>query len=144
MFSNYVVLYDMSKNVDVITKKSNENLVPIIKSIRNRENNRISKLTKIFGFANWWFVKNVSGKDKNYTISSACTGCGICKEVCPVKNIEMTGNKPKFNHKCEQCLACMHYCPQRAINYKNATQNRGRYNHPDISYKELAECNNRV
>ena len=144
MFSNYVVLYEMSKNVDEITKKSNENLVPIIKSIKNKENNRISKLSRIFGIANWWFVKNVPDKDKNYTVSDACTGCGICKEVCPVKNIEMAGSKPEFKHNCEQCLACIHYCPQKAINYKNKTQNGGRYNHPDISYRELAECNNRV
>ena len=139
MFANYVINYDMKKDVDRITQKSNENLIPIINSIKSRENNSVSKITKILGFVNLWFVKTVSDKDKNFTVSNACTGCGICKEVCPVKNIELINNKPGFNHNCEQCLACVHYCPPKAINYKNKTQNRGRYNHPDISYKELAE-----
>jgi len=40
-------MYNMKSNVDEITKESNEILVPVINSIKNRENKRISKLTKI-------------------------------------------------------------------------------------------------
>lgn len=142
MFSNYVVMYDMKKNVSEITKESNEKLVSIINYIKNRKNNKISKLFKVFGFVNKRFVKNVSGMDKNYSVNDNCTSCGICKEVCPVKNIEIINNKPEFKHNCEQCLACIQYCPQKAINYKNATQNRRRYTHPEINYKELVKYNN--
>lgn len=141
MFSNYVVMYEMSEKTDEITKHSDEALVPLIASIKNRENNRISKSTQILGFLNSWFIKKVSVMDKHFTVNNDCTGCGICKEVCPVKNITMQNNRPRYNHNCEQCVACIQFCPQKAINYRDQTQNRRRYTHPEISYKELAENN---
>ncbi|MDR0301544.1 MAG: EFR1 family ferrodoxin [Treponema sp.] len=140
MFSNYVLMYDMSKKIEKITNKSNKKLVPIINSIKNRTKNKANRLMKVFSFINKDFIKKVSDMDKDYTVNNNCNGCGICKELCPVKNIEMT-NRPQFNHNCENCIACLQFCPQRAINYKNATQNRGRYTHPEISWKELSERN---
>ena len=142
MFSNYVNMYNMKKNVMEITKKSDEELIPIIDSIKARKNNKINSITKILGFLNKGFVKKVPTMDKHYSISSNCTTCGICKDVCPVQNIEMLDNMPKFKNSCEQCVACIQYCPQKAINYKNATQNRRRYTNPDIDYKELMARNN--
>jgi ferredoxin len=144
MFSNYVVMYDMSKKVDEITKKSNGQLVPIIDAIKMRKNNTINKLTKIFNFINKDFIKKAAYMDKDFTINDNCTGCGICEEVCPVKNIEMINNKPRYNHRCEQCVACIQFCPRKAINYKNVTQNRGRYTNPEINYKELSGGNKDV
>jgi ferredoxin/flavodoxin len=141
MFSNYVIMYDMSENINEITQKSNEKLIPIINSIKLRKNNRVNKLTKIFEFINKDFIKKVSGMDKDYTVNDNCTGCAICEKVCPVKNIEMVNNKPQYKHNCEQCLACIQFCPQKAINYKDATQNRRRYTHPEINYMELFEYN---
>jgi ferredoxin len=141
MFSNYVILYDMKKEVDKITEKSNKDLVPIINSIKNSEKNKVNRLMKIFSFVNKDFIKKLPAMDKDYTVNNDCNGCGICKEVCPVKNIEIINNRPQFNHNCENCLACIQFCPQQAINYKNVTQNRGRYTNPEISYKELSAMN---
>ncbi|MDR0287193.1 MAG: EFR1 family ferrodoxin [Clostridiales bacterium] len=141
MFSNYVLLYDMSKRIEKITNKSNKKLVQIKKKKKNKKKNRVNRLMKIFSFINKDFIKKVSTMDKDYGVDNNCTGCGICKEVCPVKNIEIVNNRPQFNHHCENCIACLQYCPQRAINYKNVTQNRGRYTNPEISYKELSERN---
>jgi MinD superfamily P-loop ATPase len=87
-------------------------------------------------------MNSVFIQDKNYNINNNCIGCKICKEVCPVNNIEMINNKPEFQHHCEQCMACIQYCPQKAINYKEITQKRRRYTNPEINYKELAERNN--
>ena len=137
MFSNYVVMYDMSKQIDEITQKSNKKLVPIINSIKNRENNKINTFSKIIGSLTKGLIKEMSDMDKNYTVNDNCTSCSICKEVCPVKNIEIINKKPQFKHKCEQCMACIQFCPQKAINYQNVTQNRGRYTNPEIDYKEL-------
>jgi ferredoxin/flavodoxin len=141
MFSNYVVIYDMSRKVDEITKRSDEKLVPIIESIKKRKTNSIHKLTKLFSFINKDFVKKVAAMDADFTVNDSCTGCGICQEVCPAKNIELINHRPRYNHRCEQCVACIQFCPQRAINYKNVTQSRGRYTNPDISYRELAGHN---
>jgi ferredoxin len=143
MFANYVVAYDMSEKIDRITKKSNKKLVPIIDSIKMRKNNNINKLTKIFESMNKKFVEKVPSMDKDFTVNNNCIGCGICKKVCPVKNIEMVNNKPQYKHHCEQCVACIQFCPKKAINYKNITQNRRRYTNPEINYKELSEYNNK-
>jgi ferredoxin/flavodoxin len=141
MFSNYVVIYDMSKKVDEIAKESNEKLVPIINLIKMRKNNSINKLTKVFNFINKGFRQKVADMDRDFTVNDNCTGCGICRKVCPARNIEMINNKPRYNHHCEQCVACIQFCPQRAINYKNVTQSRGRYTNPEIDYRELSEYN---
>jgi len=143
MFANYVVAYDMSANIDKITKKSNEKLTSIINSIKKRRRNKINKLTRIFKSMNEKFIKEVPTMDKDFTISGNCTGCGICGKICPVKNIEMANNRPEYKHHCEQCVACIQFCPQKAINYKNLTQNRKRYTNPEISFKELIEYNNK-
>ena len=142
MFSNYVIMSDMKKNVNEITEKSNAALVPIVDSIKSRQNKSTNKLTKIFHFFNKMFINNVSNMDKHYNVNDACTACSICVKVCPVKNIELLNNRPKFNNKCEQCVACIQYCPVKAINYKNLTQKRGRYTNPKISFKTLSEFNN--
>jgi ferredoxin len=141
MFANYVVMYDMSKNIDEITKRSNEKMLPIINAIKERKNRNANRLTKIFAPINKSFVDKVAVMDKDYSVNEKCISCGICKEVCPVENIEMINRKPQFLHHCENCLACLHYCPQKAINYKDKTQNRRRYSHPEISYKELSASN---
>jgi len=142
MFSNYVVMYEMKKKIEKITKDSNDKLVPVIDAVKNRKTNKINSMTRILNFLNKWFVKNVSTMDRFYTINDSCTGCSICKDICPVRNIEMQENKPVYKHNCEQCVACIQYCPQKAINYKDSTQKRRRYTHPEISYKELIKYNN--
>lgn len=36
-------------------------------------------------------------------------------------------------------MACIQYCPNKALNYKNVTQKRKRYHHPEITAKELSK-----
>jgi len=144
MFANYVVAYDMSVKVEKITKKSNEKLTTIINSIKKRDCNNINKLTGIFKSMNEKFIKEVSNMDKDFNVNNNCIGCSICEIICPVKNIEMVNSRPQYKHHCEQCIACIQFCPQKAINYKNLTQNRRRYTYPEISYKELSEYNNKM
>jgi hypothetical protein len=57
MFSNYVIIYDMSEKISEITEKSNEKLIPIINTIKIKESNNISKLTRIFKSINTNFIK---------------------------------------------------------------------------------------
>jgi ferredoxin len=141
MFSNYVVIYDMSEKINEITEKSNKKLVPIIDSIKMKKSNSVNKLTRVFKFINTDFLRKVSTMDKDFKVNDNCTGCGICEKVCPVTNIEMADNKPHYKHHCEQCVACIQFCPQKAINYKDVTQNRRRYTNPEINYNELYEYN---
>jgi ferredoxin len=143
MFANYIVAYNMSDKINEITEKSNKNIIPIVNAIKNKENNIIRKSNKLFTIVYNKNIDNFRDMDRDYIVDNNCTGCEICRMVCPVKNIEIINKMPNFRHNCEQCVACIQYCPQKAINYKNLTQNRSRYTNPEISYKELSEMNNK-
>jgi ferredoxin len=141
IFSNYIISFTMPGRFIKLLEKSDRRLIPIIESIKNKKMNSIGKINKKF---NQFYEKSIDTfkyEDKNYTVDGNCIGCGICKEVCPVNNIEIIANKPEFKHTCEQCMACIQYCPQKAINYKDKTQGKLRYTHPQINYKELSERN---
>lgn len=56
--------------------------------------------------------------DQPFIVSDTCISCGLCSQVCPCGNIVMENEKPSFQHHCTQCMACLSYCPKRAIGYK--------------------------
>jgi len=81
--------------------------------------------------------KYIPTMDASFTVSSSCNGCAICSKVCPVHNIIMTDDKPSWNHHCEQCLACLQWCPQMAIEYGKKSVGKKHYHHPDITVQEM-------
>ena len=76
--------------------------------------------------------------DKNYTVSDSCVKCGLCAKICPVGNIALEVGKPQFLHKCEQCMACIQWCPQRSINTPKTIKRR-RYTNPSIKAEDLMQ-----
>ena len=83
--------------------------------------------------------RSVHKMDKKFWVDDKCNGCGICLNVCPATNIEMTNQKPSWLHRCEQCLACLQWCPQEAIQYGEKTVKYPRYHHPEVDLKDLLE-----
>lgn len=85
------------------------------------------------------FARNVHSLDEKFTISDACTSCGVCASVCPVGNIEIREGRPVYLHKCELCCGCLNYCPVQAIDLKMmfGTRGRGRYHHPAVSVPDM-------
>lgn len=75
--------------------------------------------------------------DKDFWANDLCNGCGICIKVCPVSNIEISGGKPKWLHRCEQCFACLHMCPTEAVQCGKNTAGRKRYRHPDLKLSDF-------
>lgn len=137
MASNYVVLYKMQDNSEQINEESNKKLLSITYEIKNKTNKLEISNNFLFSLTNSLLNKSFKQKDKGFNVSDACINCGICMKVCPMKNINMDNKKPKFNHNCSQCMACIQWCPKQAINYKDITQDRGRYHNPDIKWEEL-------
>ena len=68
---------------------------------------------------------------------SKCNGCGICKRICLNNNISIVDKKPHWDNRCIDCFSCIHFCFQKAIQYKKKTIYKERYHHPDISYKDI-------
>jgi len=81
--------------------------------------------------------RQVPQMDKKFWADDKCNSCGICSKVCPAANIEMIKGKPAWLHCCEQCLACLQWCPQEAIQYGEKTVRYQRYHHPEIILKDM-------
>ena len=145
MFSNYVISYDMRDTIVEETKQSEIDFEPILHDIINRKTNKVARLEPLQEIAYRSLIGFVPEMDKFYSVTDDCNKCGICEKVCPVDNIEINEvGHPNFKHHCEQCVACIQFCPKKAINYKDRTQNRKRYTNPAIKYKDLAELNGKM
>jgi ferredoxin len=65
-----------------------------------------------------------------------CVSCGECARICPRGNIRV-GDSVSWGRDCENCLACFHWCPKRAIQIDSYTEGSLRYHHPKITAQEL-------
>jgi len=52
----------------------------------------------------------------------------------------LENGKPEWQRHCEHCVACISWCPEKAINYGNKTQDRRRYRNPLVTVEEF--CGN--
>jgi len=82
--------------------------------------------------------------DRLFSADEKCNGCGICAKVCPAGDIELREERPVWQGRCEQCYACLQWCPQEAIQGNKKTPGRRRYHHPDVTLKDIIESNNRT
>ena len=65
--------------------------------------------------------------DRKFRVSDSCIGCGICAKNCPLQNITIENDRPKWNGHCTNCMSCYHRCPKNAINFGKATLGKGQY-----------------
>lgn len=93
------------------------------------------------GFLHKVITKTFQDADKHFWPDINCTGCGVCAKVCPVKNIDIIDRKPVWQHKCEQCVACINLCPKQAIQYSKTTVGRARYRNPFVEPNDLKRNN---
>ncbi len=82
-------------------------------------------------------TSTLSQADNKFWITPNCNGCGICKNVCPADNVDMSKGHPEWLHRCQQCLACIHTCPAKAIEFGKTTIGRERYLNPLVTVKDL-------
>jgi ferredoxin len=95
---------------------------------------------KVAGFKgdkNIPFQESLQLMDYGFKSDEKCNNCGICSKICPVKNIIMDNGSPVWQHNCEQCFACLQWCPEEAIQFREGTSQGKRYHHPDIKLTDI-------
>lgn len=140
MCSNWILMHNMSENIKEITERSNKEALSVIKAIKDKQQNRTFPFIAVLYLYHKILIGRANQADKGFHVNSNCISCSLCVKVCPVNNIIMEEGQPIYQHRCEQCMACIQRCPKQAINYKNRTQNRRRYYHPAISNTVLIEA----
>jgi len=138
MPSNFIIGYDITS--EAVQKEFFENAINQVEKITNilKENGENFQNEKnISERMNKKFREKVYASDKSFYAEDNCTGCGICEDVCPVNNIVLTESLPQWQHKCQQCLACINFCPEKAIQFGNKSLETGRYHHPEITVQDI-------
>lgn len=142
MPNNYIVMGNVdSKEVEEKKLKEAEIALENINKIIEERRKGIFLITKgpvpflLTSVIHPLFMKGALHTEKFYA-NDKCTSCGICEKVCSLKNIKVSG-KPQWGKHCTQCLACIHYCPTKAVQYGKGTEKKGRYKNPKISLQEM-------
>ncbi len=68
-----------------------------------------------------------AAKDESFYATDSCIGCGECAKECPLSNITMEANKPKWNGNCTHCMCCIGICKYEAVVYKGKSEGRKAY-----------------
>lgn len=142
MPNNYIIMGDVdSKEVENEKLNAAEDMLKKINSIIAERKKWVFELVKgpipalLTSVIHPLFMK-YAGNTRKFYADHKCTGCGICERVCSLKNIKVI-DKPQWGKNCTQCLACLHYCPSKAIQYGKSTEKKGRYRNPNVSLGEM-------
>ncbi len=140
--ANYVAEYEPFPSPAKQLPKSAQELKRIVAEIAARSVNKTPKKTlrkEILRMIEKPFVRALPQKDRYFHVSSDCISCGLCAKICIAHNIKMENGVPVFKHECAQCMGCIAYCPKGAINYRDKTQKRTKYHHPNITGTQISK-----
>lgn len=127
------------KKIETATKKVGQ----VVQDIQNGKKLKsrhvwLFETLIITPFALLWTKYKLVAKD--FYTTDGCVGCRICEKVCPLNNIQMTDQRPKWGDNCTHCMACIAKCPKKAIEFGNKTQGKQRYLLKDyVSAKEYSQ-----
>ena len=91
----------------------------------------------IKGMRNMFRHKIIFKVPQKFWVTDACNHCVLCTRICPENNIHVDSASVIWGKHCQMCLACIHWCPKRAIQNGEGTIQRKRYHHPDISIDDM-------
>jgi ferredoxin/flavodoxin len=137
MPDNYIILFDLMTPPDkaaLLFEAAKESIEGIAAEVLSAKpippRSGLGRWIKTAAF--YPIYKNGRNTRKFYVLVD-CNGCGLCEKLCPCSMIEMQSRRPVWKvDKCTQCLACLHRCPKRAIQYGRKTLSRGRYVNPNV------------
>lgn len=140
MPGNYILGYGAKsdKKQKKLFQKEKVKIQRIAPIIKQKKTKKIEKshtiVDRIFNNHYYKEVTEFHAGDCNFHVNASCVNCGLCANHCPVNNIMMTKDGPKWQHHCERCLACLQSCPKEAIDFKDMTKGKKRYVNPQMSW----------
>ncbi|MDR0530594.1 MAG: EFR1 family ferrodoxin [Oscillospiraceae bacterium] len=137
MFANNVVNYDMKGDPAEKAAAAEPAIQAAAVAIQQKQAIKIPHTQLLYQLPYRAITATYPKKGLQFHADENCTGCGMCAKLCPAGNITMQNGRPMFGASCEQCVACIQWCPRRAIQFGNKTQARTRYHHPAIQAGEL-------
>ncbi len=117
-----------------------ESIERLVDKLNLRESLQKAAWLKVAGFrghTDLSFIESIQLMDYGFKSDEKCISCGGCERICPVNNIKLSKGKPLWQHKCEQCFACLQWCPKAAIQFGEKTTGKKRYYHPDVKISDI-------
>ena len=149
MPSNYIP-FGGSKSpekIDKIISAAKKQTTKIAGTIRKAPEKYRYKMSLMPGFAsrymNRQFMKSTPKEAKRFYYTEECTSCGLCESICPTDNIQIQSGHPVWGDNCEQCLACLQWCPVQAIKMRGVPEHRKQYHNPEVKAEDLLKDMNK-
>jgi ferredoxin len=128
------ILADADRTIGRIAERINAGKMSVPK--RSTLMRAISRVVNHLASGHW------SGADRNFTADETCTSCGRCEAICPVGDVKLVDGRPTWQGHCEQCFACLHWCPVSAIQYGQKTRSQPRYHHAGVTAEDMLAAGN--
>ncbi|MCW3785253.1 EFR1 family ferrodoxin [Plebeiibacterium sediminum] len=126
-----------AKDTNEIYKAAKEKVIEISLNIINQKN-EIDKEFSVVGNIKQLISKEAKGNQNHFSVGEGCIRCGYCMQVCPFQNIRLHGKQVQWLDNCHYCFACLHFCSQSVIQYKNLSIGKPRQHHPSILLNDIA------
>ena len=146
MPSNYIPFggAETGENQQLKFESARKKISAIIPVVRNKETSPVDQgalwQRVLFTLLYKLSFSRIPTLDSSFWVDGNCNKCGICSQVCPAENIVLVEGQPTWTHHCEQCMACIQWCPQAAIQYGKKTSAYARYHHPEVQLKDVLKA----
>lgn len=137
MPENYIAMFKAPQVMEAkkIVEKSEPDIVDVISHIKAGQSFSVPRKNIYDRFMSGpinpifyrFFVKSSA-----FHVSDACIGCGKCVNQCPMNNISLDKSRPIWKNKCTHCMACICYCPTKAIEYGKKSIGKPRYHFEEL------------
>lgn len=141
MIDNYIPMFTIPDDdtvADILDKAEDyiDEACRAIRSLGIGDYNRCQGVLPGAQTAAMYLLYSKGRSTKPFLVTDECIKCGLCQEICPCGAITLFHGVPEWTKpKCVQCMGCLHRCPSKAIHWKSADEDRGRYYNPHTGRK---------